>query len=200
PAARVAATATATPARQSAPAQRAGTLSVCDRIRSPNVGNADGWAVMARSPLPSAPTSGASGGCGPGLQRQPVDAADPLGAVVRVPLDRAPDALFPRDLRSPPRLPVELVVADAYRHHLARAGPVARRRRHDLAAGGPEAAFLADAQDQRRPLGHRDVLALPVHVHVPRDSVRGDGEMAADAVGAEAEVAQRLQRPELDPL
>ena len=55
------------------------------------------------------------------------------------------------DLRLPARLAVQLLVADAERHHLARARPEARRRwRRPRAAGGPEAVLLAGAEDQRR--------------------------------------------------
>ena len=54
-------------------------------------------------------------------RRQPVDAADPALAVLRVPADRAQHALLPRDLRLPAGLAGELLVADAERHHVARA-------------------------------------------------------------------------------
>ena len=131
-------------------------------------------------------------------RREPVDAAEPAVAVLGVPADRAQHALLPRDLRLPAGLARQLLVADAERHHLARARPEARRRRHDLAVAGPEAVLLADAEDQVDPVAHRDVRALPVDVDVAGDAVRGDGEVAADAVGAEAEVAQRLELAELD--
>ena len=100
---------------------------------------------------------------------------------------------------SQPRLAVQLLVADAQRHHLARSRAHAQRRRHDLAVA-PVALLAADAQDERRPSPHRDVLALAVDVDVAGDAFRGDGEVAANAVGAEAEVAQRLERAELDRL
>src|SRR5581483_5255126 len=131
---------------------------------------------------------------------QPVDAPDPLVAVRRVPRDRAADALVPVDLRFPAGLAVQLVEADTEGHHLARSRAEARRRRHELAAGGPEASLLADAEDARGPVGHRGVLALAVDVDVAGDAVRGDRQVAADAVGAEAEVAQRLERAQLDLL
>ena len=132
--------------------------------------------------------------------RQPVDAADPAVPVLRVPADRAQDPFLPAHLRLPAGLARQLLVADAERHHLARAGAVARGGRDDAPAGGPEAVLLADADDQRRPVGHRDVLALAVDVDVAGDALRGDGQVAADAVGAEAEVAQRVELAELDLL
>src|SRR5262245_13423502 len=127
--------------------------------------------------------------CAPGIQ--PVDPAEPLVPVGRVPGDRARDPVLPGDLRRPAGLPFEFVVTDAQRPHLARTGPVPLLRRLDVAAGGPEAALLADTQDQRDPVGHRDVLALAVDVDLAGHAARGDGEVAADAVGAEAEVPQR---------
>ena len=58
------------------------------------------------------------------------------------------DALLPAHLRLPAGLAVQLLVADAERHHLARARAVARVGRDDVPAGRPEAVLLADADDQ----------------------------------------------------
>src|SRR5262249_7840460 len=128
----------------------------------------------------------------------PVHAACPAVAVVRVPRDRAGHAFLPRHLRLPSRLALELLVADAERDHLARAGPVAAGETDQLAAGGPVAALLAYAEDQFGPVPHGDVFALPVDVHVARDAARRHGQVAPHAVRAEAEVPQRLELAELD--
>ena len=69
-----------------------------------------------------------------------------------------------------------------------------------LRSGGPVAVLLAEAQDRLRPVAHRDVLALPVDVDVAGAALGRDGEVAADPVRAEAEVAHRLQVAELDRL
>ena len=109
------------------------------------------------------------------------------------------DPLLPRDERLPAGLAVQLLVADAQRHHLARARPDALRRRHDLALA-PVALLPPIVEDQIGPVAHRDVLALAVDVDVAGDALRRHGEVAAHAVGAEAEVAHRLERAELDRL
>ena len=75
--------------------------------------------------------------------------------------DRLQDAFLPRDLRLPARLAVELLVADAERHHVGGSGAEARRRRHDLAVVGPVAVLAADPKDQVGPVRHRDVLPCP---------------------------------------
>src|SRR5439155_20243298 len=111
----------------------------------------------------------------------------PLVAVRGVPGDRARDPFLPRDERLPARLAGELRVADAERHDVGHARPQPIGRGDDLAAGRPVALLLADAQDPLRPVAHRDVAPLAVDVDVARDAVRRDGEVAADAVGAEAE-------------
>jgi hypothetical protein len=49
--------------------------------------------------------------------------------------------------------------------------------------------LLAGTEDELDPVLHADVPALPVDVYVARSSLRGDGEMAANAVRAETEVA-----------
>ena len=110
------------------------------------------------------------------------------------------DSLVPAHLRLPAGLAVQLLVADAEGHHLGRARAVARLGRDHVPAGGPEAVRLADLDDLLRPVRHRDVLALPVDVDVAGDALRGDGQVAAHAVGAEAEVAQRVELAELDLL
>ncbi len=69
---------------------------------------------------------------------------------------------------------------------------------HQLAVARPVALLLAHAEDQLAPVAHRDVLALAVDVDVAGNAVRGDHEMAADAVRAVAEVAERLELSELD--
>ncbi len=104
-----------------------------------------------------------------------------------------------RDLRLPARLAVELLVADAERHHIGRARPEASLGRDDVATA-PVPQLLAGLEDHLGPVGHRDVLALAVDVEVARDAVGRDGEVAADAVGAEAEVAHRVELAELDRL
>ncbi len=71
---------------------------------------------------------------------------------------------------------------------------------HDLAVARPVAGLLAHAENEVSPVAHRDVLALAVDVDVARHAVGGDREMAADAVRAVAEVAERLELPELDAL
>src|SRR6266513_1490897 len=96
---------------------------------------------------------------------KPVDAADPAVAVLRVPVDRLLDAFLPGDDRVPAGLTVQLLVADAERHHVARAGAEAAWDGDDLALG-PVALLPAHAQDQSGPVGHRDVLALAVDVDV----------------------------------
>ena len=83
---------------------------------------------------------------------EPVHAADPALAVRRVPLDRAQDAVLPRDHRLPARFAVQLLVADAERHHVGDAWTQPRRRRHDLPVVGPEAVLTADAEDQLDPV------------------------------------------------
>src|SRR4029079_13039337 len=88
---------------------------------------------------------------------EPVDTADPAIAVLGVPGDRLRDALFPGNLGLPSRLAVQLLVADAQRHDLARPRTHAQRRRHDLAVA-PVPLLAADAQDELRPVTHRDVL------------------------------------------
>src|SRR5207247_7582707 len=89
--------------------------------------------------------------------RQPVDAADPALAVGGVPVDRPRHALLPGDLWLPAGLAIELLVADAQREHVARAGPEAIGGADDLALG-PVPLLLADAKDQTSPVSHRDVL------------------------------------------
>src|SRR5205814_381632 len=103
-------------------------------------------------------------------------------------------------LRLPAGLTLQLLVAHAQGDDLARAGAVTAGHADELAARGPVALFLADAENQLGPVAHRDVLALPVDVDVAGDPARGDGQVPADAVRAEAEVAQRLELAELDPL
>ena len=98
------------------------------------------------------------------------------------------DAFLPRDLRHPARLRRQLLVADAQRHHVACTGTEAERRRHDLAVVAPEAEFLACLEDQVGPRLHRDVLSLPVDVDVTGLAVCSHGQVATDAVGAEAEI------------
>ena len=93
----------------------------------------------------------------------------------------------------------QLLVPDAQRHHVARARAMpSRGRRRSRGRRARSRARLADAEDQVDPVAHRDVLALAVDVDVARRAVRRDGQVAADAVGAETEVAQRLERAELD--
>src|SRR6266540_6474081 len=128
---------------------------------------------------------------------KPIHAADPALAVLRVPVDRLLDAILPGDERLPAGLAVQLLVADAESHHVARAGAEACGDGDDLALG-PVAPLLTDAQDQRGPVGHRDVLPLAVDVDVARRTVGGYGQVAADAVGAKAEVSQWLECAELD--
>src|SRR4029077_19385582 len=106
--------------------------------------------------------------------------------------------LLPAHRRLPAGIAVQLLVADPQGHHLALAGAVARFRRDHMPSGRPEAVLLSRADDQVAPVAHRDVLALPVHVDVARDALRGNGQVAADAVGAEAEVAQWIELTELD--
>jgi len=89
-------------------------------------------------------------------------------------------------------------VTDAERHDVARAGPLAALHRHDAPVVGPEAVLHARTDDEVSPVRHRDVLALPVDVDVARLAVGRDHEVATDTVRAEAEVAQRVERPELD--
>src|SRR5439155_19662500 len=62
------------------------------------------------------------------------------------------------------------------------------------------ALLAANAEDELGPVAHRDVLALSVDVEVAGDSACRDHQMPADAVGAEAEVAHRLELAELDGL
>jgi hypothetical protein len=93
---------------------------------------------------------------------------------------------------------VELLVADPERLDVGCAGTEPLLRRHDLAVVRPVPVLDARAQDQLGPVGHRDVLALAVDVDVAGDAVRGDREVPPDAVGAEAEVPQRLERSQLD--
>ena len=93
---------------------------------------------------------------------------------------------------------VQLLVADAQRHHVGRARAQPALVGHDVAVVAPEAVLLADAEDQVDPVGHRDVLALPVDVDVAGHAVRRDHQVAAHAVGAEAEVAERVERAQLD--
>src|SRR5918994_787128 len=129
---------------------------------------------------------------------EPVDAADPAGAVLGVPLDRAEDALLPGHLRLPAGLAVELLVADTQGEHVGDAGAEAAFVEHDLPVVRPVPVLAPEAQDQVSPVGHGDVLALPVDVHVAGHALRRDGQVAAHAVGAEAEVAQRLERAQED--
>ena len=100
----------------------------------------------------------------------------------------------------PAGLATKLLEPDAQRHHLAGSGPEAFGDAYELPAGRPVAVLLADAEDQLGPVAHGDVLALAVDVDVARDSVQRDHQVAAHAVGAEAEVAHRLQLAELDML
>src|SRR4029078_9483802 len=83
---------------------------------------------------------------------------------------------------------------------LARSWGVRRVRGDGVAAGGPEALGLPDAEDEVDPVAHRDVLALAVDVDVAGGSLRSDSQVAAYAIRAEAEVAQRIERAELDRL
>ena len=75
--------------------------------------------------------------------RQPVDATDPAVAVLGVPADRAEDAFLPADPRLPAGLVRELLVADAERHHVARAGSLAPLDGDDAPVVGPEAVLDA---------------------------------------------------------
>ena len=62
---------------------------------------------------------------------------------------------------------VQLLVADAQRHHVGDAGPQALLRRDDRRGRRrPEAVLDADPEDQVGPVRHRDVLALAVDVDV----------------------------------
>src|SRR5262245_9080456 len=94
---------------------------------------------------------------------------------------------------------MQLLVADAQRHDLARAGAHPSGCRDDLALA-PVALLSTDGEDEIRPLLHRDVLSLAIDVKIAGNAFRGDHQMAAHPVGAEAEVAQRLERTELDGL
>src|SRR5664280_3718964 len=131
---------------------------------------------------------------------QPVDATDPALAVGRVPGNRARDSLFPRHLRLPARLALELLVTDPERQHVARTRAEALLYRDQLAPGRPVTLRLADLEDLLGPVPHRDVLALPVDIEIAGDSVSGDGQVPAHPVGAKAEIAQRLEIAELDLL
>ena len=99
---------------------------------------------------------------------EPVDAADPAVAVLRVPADRLQRRPPPSDtFGSQPVSRGQLLVADAQRHHLARAGAVAAFGRDDL-RGRPARSRAprrrgGSASTQSR---HRDVLALAVDVDV----------------------------------
>src|SRR5439155_14281143 len=93
----------------------------------------------------------------------PVDSADPAVPVDGVPGDRPRDALLPGDPRLPARFALQLLVADAKCDDIARPGPESLGSTDDLALW-PIALFLADAEDQRCPVGHRDVLALAVDI------------------------------------
>src|SRR5207245_2614455 len=64
----------------------------------------------------------------------------------------------------------------------------------------PVTAVAPDAQDQLGPVAHRDVPPLAVDVEISGDAARGHHQMAAHAVGAEAEVAHRIELSELDRL
>src|SRR5207253_681232 len=106
--------------------------------------------------------------------REPVDAADPALAVLRIPLDRAEDAFVPRHLRLPTCFRRELLVADTQRQHVARARPFAVLNRLDVAAVAPVSVLSPDTNDQVGPVAHRDVLSLAVDVDLagralPRD-------------------------------
>ena len=94
---------------------------------------------------------------------------------------------------------MQLLVADAKRHHLARARAEALGCAHELPLD-PVALLAADPEDQVGPVAHGDVPSLAVDVEVARDPARRDGEVAAHAVRAEAEVAQRLELAELHDL
>src|SRR2546421_11460541 len=108
----------------------------------------------------------------------PVDAADPAVTVAGVPGDRLCDSVLPGDARLPAGLAVQLLVAHAKGHHLARTGSVPLRRGQDLASL-PVALLAADAQDQVGPVTHRDVLPLAVDVEVARDPACRDHEASA---------------------
>src|SRR4029450_9330832 len=84
-------------------------------------------------------------------------------------------------------------------HHLSGAWPVARLGRDHMPTGRPEAVLLARADDQVAPVRHRDVLALAVDVDVAGNALRSHCQVTADAVGAEAEITERLELAELDP-
>src|SRR5207244_9963812 len=129
--------------------------------------------------------------------RQPVHSPEPTLPVLRVRGDRPRDRLLPRDARAPAGLAGELLVADP------QGGDLARPRAVALGGGGelparPVTLRFADAQDQRSPVGDRDVLAMAVAVDVAGDPRRGHREMAPHSVRAVAEVAHRLEIPELD--
>src|SRR5581483_3572366 len=98
--------------------------------------------------------------------RKPVDAPEPAVAVGCIPADRPQDALLPPDLRLPARLVVQLLVADAERHHVGRAGAQALLVDDDAAVARPESSVGADGDDEVAPVAHRDVLALAVDVDV----------------------------------
>ena len=100
---------------------------------------------------------------------EPVDAADPARRGSRRTSDRPRDAFLPGDLRLPAGLAVQLLVADAQRHHLARARAGTRSASVTISRAGPVALLPPDAEDQLGPVAHRDVLALPVDVDVAGD-------------------------------
>ena len=66
-------------------------------------------------------------------------------------LDRAQDALLPRDQRLPAGLAVQLLVADAERHHVGDAWAQPCRRRHDLPVVGPVAVLVGRRAGSTRP-------------------------------------------------
>ena len=68
----------------------------------------------------------------------------------------------------PAGLAMQLLVADAQRHHVGHARPEPLRIGDDMAVGRPEAVLGAGREDQVAPVGHRDVRALAVDVEVAR--------------------------------
>src|SRR5262245_35069897 len=115
-----------------------------------------------------------------------------------VPPDRPQHALLPAHLWLPPGLARQLLVADAEGHHVASPRPLPTLHRDDVPVVRPKPVLDTGADDQVGPVGHRDVLALTVDVDIAGGAARRDRQVAADAVGAEAEVAERFERAELD--
>src|SRR6266540_2475272 len=73
---------------------------------------------------------------------------------------------------------MQLLVADAERHDLARAWAEALGCAHDLPLG-PVPLVAADAENQVSPVAHGDVPSLAVDVEVARDPARRDGQVPA---------------------